>query len=126
MYRFHSPCPSPLFHGSDEGIGHFEIFDEVDETETDVFRSLFAIADVVDDGDDAAHDFPVAPGDERLMVVDGQSGIPSFEQGFRFVRIERRDRVRVACIQFYFETDEFLQFPPSGNGDDGNHATDFL
>jgi len=79
VYRLHATFPSPLFDGLYEGFGHFEILDEVDESEPDTGFTGLAVADMVDDGDDASYGFAVPFCQENLMVIHFQRRIMPFE-----------------------------------------------
>ena len=73
------PRSVPLFDGLYEGFGHFEILDEVDESEPDSGFTGLAVADMVDDGDDASYGFAVPFCQENLMVATFSAGLCRFE-----------------------------------------------
>ena len=80
---FHSFGLAPFFYGLQEFRRYFEVVDEIDPTEADIFLVPGGIGTVVDDTCDAPYDFPVFIS----------------QKVFGFTKFESRVFLLIECVQ---------------------------
>jgi hypothetical protein len=95
----------------DERLRHVEVLDEVDPSEADGLLLPFLVGLVVDDGGDAADDFPVPPGQIQFPLAEREGRI-LVGQGLEFVTFEGGDPLGAVLEQFEREADELLEHAP--------------